>query len=124
MRVRVRLPWRLQGLSLSCTVLHAVHWRHVIRTMPVSSDKCALYVIAECAWLRACSRRGCPRCLQVKALHAEIWAAEHEAQQLEAQHQHLKRQQAALQVCRGRASAPFSAVLGGLGDWDVWGLPV
>ena len=34
--------------------------------------------------------------LQVKALHGEIAAAEHEAQQLEAQHQHLKRQQAAL----------------------------
>jgi hypothetical protein len=42
-----------------------------------------------------------PRCFlppQVKALQAEIAAAEHEAQQLEAQHQHLKRQQAALQV--------------------------
>ena len=35
---------------------------------------------------------------QVKALSSEIAAAEHEAQQLEAQHQHLKRQQAALQV--------------------------
>lgn len=36
--------------------------------------------------------------LQVKGLSSEIAAAEHEAQQLEAQHQHLKRQQAALQV--------------------------
>lgn len=41
--------------------------------------------------------------MQVKARQAEIAAAQHEAQQLEAQHQHLKRQQAALQV---RASVP------------------
>jgi hypothetical protein len=46
---------------------------------------------------------------QVKALHGEISAAEHEAQQLEAQHQHLKRQQAALQVGLGRGvEAPAS----------------
>lgn len=38
---------------------------------------------------------------RVKALHGDIAAAEHEAQQLEAQHQHLKRQQAALQVGGG-----------------------
>ncbi|KAL4427452.1 hypothetical protein ABPG77_000741 [Micractinium sp. CCAP 211/92] len=55
---------------------------------------------------------------KVKALQAEIAAAQHEAQQLEAQHQHLKRQQAALQErisrleaqCRARHDAAESSI--------------
>ncbi|EFN59885.1 hypothetical protein CHLNCDRAFT_49321 [Chlorella variabilis] len=55
---------------------------------------------------------------KVKALHGEISAAEHEAQQLEAQHQHLKRQQAALQEriarleaqCRAKHDAAESSI--------------
>ena len=56
-------------------------------------------VCAVCCCPTACRCHLPALPLQVKALLAEIAAAEHEAQQLEAQHQHLKRQQAALQVC-------------------------
>lgn len=55
---------------------------------------------------------------RVKALQADIGAAQHAAQQLEAQHQHLKRQQAALQEriarleaqCRAKHDAAESSI--------------
>lgn len=55
--------------------------------------------------------------MQVKALQADIAAAQHEAQQLEAQHQHLKRQQAALQV--GGAGLDYRALGQKWGGWSM-----